>query len=53
VEGYYVKDGKPTSEFECIRYALRRILKLYGDIPGSEFGPKALKEVREEFIRDP
>jgi integrase len=52
VEGYYVKDGKPTSEVECIRYALRRVLKLYGDIPAAEFGPLALKEVREEFIRD-
>ena len=50
--GYYVRDGKPTSEVDCIRYALRRVLKLYGDVFADDFGPKALKEVREELIRD-
>ena len=29
VEGYYVKDGKPTSEQDSIRQALRPVKRLY------------------------
>jgi integrase len=51
-EGYYQRDGQPTSELTCIRMALRRLLKLYGELPAAEFSPQKLKLVREEFIRD-
>ena len=51
VEGYYVKDGRPTSEQDNIRQALRFIRRLYGGTPASSFGPVALKNVREEMIR--
>jgi integrase len=50
-EGYYRKRGKQTAEVDCIRYALRRLLKLFGDIDAAALGPLALKQVREEFIR--
>jgi hypothetical protein len=51
-ERYYVKDGKPTAEVDCITYALQRLIKLYGTTPAAEFGPKALKLVRDEYIHD-
>ena len=47
----YLSSGKLSAEVDRIRYALRRLIKLYGDVSVSEFGPKALKEVREEFVR--
>ena len=50
-ESYYVKDGKVGSEVACIEAALRPLLKLYAETPAAEFGPNALKLVREEFIR--
>jgi integrase len=53
VEGYYVKDGKPTSEQDTIRQALRYVTRLYGHTPAQEFGPKALKAGREEMVRHP
>jgi integrase len=41
-----------TSEVDCFRATLRRLLKLYGDLPVTEFSPSKLKLVRDEFIRD-
>jgi hypothetical protein len=51
-ESYYQRDGEPTSELACVRQALRRLLKLYGDLPANEFSPSKLKLVRDEFVRD-
>ena len=50
VEGYYVKDGRPTSEQDNIRQALRFIRKTYGTTPAVDFGPVALKNVRQAMI---
>jgi integrase len=50
VEGYYVKDGRPTSEQDNIRQALRFVRRLYGQTPAIEFGPVALKNVRQAMI---
>ncbi len=47
---YYVKDGQPTSEPQTIRQALKPIRELYGDSPACEFGPLALKAVRQAMI---
>jgi integrase len=47
---YYVKDGRPTSEPETIRQALRPVRELYGDTPARDFGPLALKAVRGAMI---
>ena len=47
---YYVKDGKPTQELTDMRYALQPVRKLYGSLPAREFGPLALKAVRQHMI---
>ena len=50
VQSYYVKDGKPTSEPDTIRQALRPVRELYGDTQAGDFGPLALKAVRRAMI---
>ncbi len=47
---YYVKDGRPTSEPGTIRQALRPVRELYGDSSAADFGPLALKAVRQRMI---
>jgi integrase len=44
---YYVKNGRPTSERDNIRQALRFVRPPYGHTPASDFGPLALKAVRQ------
>jgi len=51
VTTYYVKKGKPTSEQDNIRQALRFVRRLYGSTPTIQFGPLALKAVREAMIK--
>lgn len=48
--GYYVKDGKVTSEFGCITAAMKPVRRLYETLPVTDFGPKALKIVRQQMI---
>jgi integrase len=50
VQAYYVKDGRPTSEQNNIRQALRFMRQLFGTSPANNFGPMALKRVREAMI---
>jgi integrase len=52
-EGFYVKDGKPTSEQDAIRSALRFVRVLYGQTDAEEFGPLSLKAVRQAMITHP
>lgn len=52
VEGYYRKDGEPTDEQYCIRAALRPVHRLYGQVPAAEFGPRALKAIRQTLVDD-
>ena len=47
---YYVKDGHPTSERDNIRQALRFVRSLHGNTLAREFGPLALKAVRQAMI---
>ncbi len=47
---YYVKDGRPTSEQDNIRQALRFVRQFYGVSPAVEFGPVALANVRQAMI---
>jgi len=47
---HYVKHGEPTSEQGCIKQALRPVRRLYGSTPAAEFGPRALKNVRQAMI---
>jgi integrase len=50
VTTYYVKHGRPTSEQDNIRQALRFLLSLYGQTPAADFGPRDLKVVRQAMI---
>jgi integrase len=50
VERHYVKDGKQTNEPGVIKLALRFLKNLYGHMPAREFGPLALKAVREAMV---
>ena len=47
---YVDTHGKPTSHLECIRYSLIPLLDLYGDILAKDFGPKALRNVRQTWL---
>lgn len=51
-KAYYVKDGKPTDEVACIKGALRHLRALYGPTHARDFGPIALKAVRQRMIDD-
>ena len=50
-KGYY-RDaaGNPTKEMENIRYAVRLMCELYGTTRAVEFGPRALKTIRQQMI---
>jgi integrase len=53
VQGYYRHpDGRPTSEVDNIRLALRPLRKLYGHKPAAEFDSLALEALREQMVRD-
>ncbi len=49
-ESYYVKNGKATRETTNIQLALRPVRRLYGHTPARDFGPLALKAVRQDMI---
>jgi integrase len=49
---HYRKDGEPTSQQGRIRSALRPLRRLYGHTPACDFGPLALKAVRQAMIED-
>jgi integrase len=48
--GYYVKNGRPTSEIVCLESSFRPLRRLYGSSLAREFGPLCLTAVRAEFI---
>jgi integrase len=50
VDSYYVKDGSPTSEAGLIRLSLRVLKNLYGHTIAKDFGPLALKTLRQAYI---
>ena len=47
---YRRSDGSPTDEVIGFKNAAKPLHKLYGGIPAVQFGPKALKTVRQAFI---
>ncbi len=49
-DGYYLKHGKATSEPANIRLAVRPLTQLYGRSNAAEFGPKAMKVVRQAMV---
>ena len=49
-EYYRSPDASPTSELGTIRQALRHAKDLYGRTPANQFGPRALKDVRQQMV---
>jgi len=49
-EGYYRKDGKPTSEQHLLRVVMRHLREEFGTTPAGDFGPLRLKLLREVMI---
>src|ERR1700733_4817675 len=47
---YRAPDGNPTGELDNFRHALRPLRRLYGTSSPLQFGPKALKAVREQMV---
>lgn len=47
---YRHADGTPTGETPHVKIICRHVRELYGHTPAAEFGPLALKAVREKFI---
>lgn len=52
-KGYYVKNGKPSGEVAPMRQALRALRRHAGDAPAAEFGPLALKALRDALLAQP
>ncbi|MBL8817173.1 MAG: tyrosine-type recombinase/integrase [Planctomyces sp.] len=49
-EGHYVKNGEPTSEISVLKSVIRPLNELYGMLPAKDFGPLALKAVRQKMV---
>src|SRR5205823_163391 len=49
-EEHYRKDGVPTTEPANIKLAMRPLKQLYGHTLAKDFGPLALKAVRNAMI---
>jgi hypothetical protein len=49
-ESYYRKDGRPTSQVTLIKLTLKGLERLYGHTSARDFGPLALKAVRQAYI---
>jgi len=50
-EGHYRRpDGSPTNELPQFRQTFRLVRELYGHTPAKEFGPLALKALRQKMI---
>ncbi len=50
-EGYYANpNGDSTSELSCYRQTFKPLQALYGSLAAKEFGPIALKAVRQKMI---
>ena len=47
---YYVKNGRQTAEVDCIKSAMGHLCTLYGHLLAKDFGPMALKAVRQRMI---
>lgn len=52
-KSYYVKNGQPTGELPPLKEALRVLRRQAGETPAAEFGPIALKSVREVLMKQP
>ncbi|MHB1767896.1 MAG: site-specific integrase [Phycisphaerae bacterium] len=48
--GYYVKNCQPTRELQALKYSFKPMAELYGMISVDNFGPTALKAVRQRMV---
>lgn len=48
--GYYMKDGRPTGEYQNMKDAVRPLQALYETARAWDIGPAALRAVRERMI---
>lgn len=48
---YRDADGNPTSEIGWLEESAGLAVELYGHLPAAEFGPKALKAVRHQWVK--
>lgn len=51
VRKYYIKNGRPTTEQQSIKSAMRPLLRLYAGLPAASFGVVEFQAVRAELIR--
>jgi integrase len=51
-KGYYQKDGECTGTVLSIKASIRYLRDWYGKSPASQFGPLALKAIRQRMIDD-
>jgi integrase len=49
-KAYYVKDGCPTHTVGNVKQALRPLRRMYGNTLAQDFGPLALKAVRQTML---
>jgi len=49
-EGWYVKDGKPTSKLPQVKRYLRTLRDLYGSTAVDQFGPLALQAIQQHLV---
>ncbi|HUT10977.1 MAG TPA: site-specific integrase, partial [Thermoguttaceae bacterium] len=47
---HYQKDGKPTSSLDEVRLSLKPVREVYGHTLARDFGPLALKAVRQRMV---
>lgn len=50
-QGYYVKNGKPTSQQDRIRMAIKPVREMYGHTLAKDFGPLALRAVQDQMVK--
>jgi hypothetical protein len=50
-KNYYIKDNRATSQVLLIKRALKVVLERFGSLEAREFGPRALKACRAEYVR--
>jgi hypothetical protein len=50
---YYVKNGRPTEHLNTVRRAIKLLASLYGEARAADFGPLALRSVRQYMIDNP
>ena len=48
-ERHYVKDGEQMAEVDSFKSAMKPLREMYGTTLADEFGPLALKAVREKY----